>query len=1307
MEPAIRNITLAIIFGFILGIASTPTIAKISSASASYIDSETATKSAQNFQLNEREAAWLSNHPRIRIGTMNAWPPMDFVDRQGKPQGIGARFIEALNLRLNNSIEIVPGLWADIYADAKERRLDALMGITPRSEREEFFNFTKPYVTIPHAIFARNDSPYLKDLSDLKGRRVGVERGFFIVNVLRDNYPEVEVTEYDSTSDALDAVAKGEVDVYIGNRAVAMYIIETELISNIQQYGKISETSSINTIGVRKDWPILRDILQKALDSLTIDEMRAIMREWVDIPKSSYALLLNDREQQWLDSKNKIRVAAMDAWPPFNFIDSDGKPAGIGSDIVESLNRRLEGKLKLVPGAWKELYDGVKEQRLDAIMDITPKPAREEFFNFTKPYLDVPHVIVAQSSVAHIANEDGLVGKVLALEKGFGNVKYFRQNYPEVTIREYRDTAHALGAVVRGEVDAYAGNRGVALYLIEKELMTNLKIHGRLRKDGSILALGTRKDWPILRDILQKALDDITHVEYRLILGKWVSPEKEEAPGVNLSLGEKQWLAKHSVIRVSSETDWPPYDFTDGGQPSGYAIDYMKLLADKLGVQFDFITASWTELYEKFNQGEIDLIHPLHYSKEREAIMHFTEPFFTLSNAIVVRNDSGDISSLKQLYGKTLASAKGWAMTDYVRKNHPQIKLHLVKNALEGLKAVQFGQADAWIDAYGTSHYLIDIHFMDNLKITGEVTDAGPFRFVDHYIGVRKDWSILQDILNKAIFSVNAEDLKKLNDKWRIFSERMRLLHLSYEERAWLANNPVIRTASDPSWAPIEYVDEEGNFLGISADYLKQLEELLGIKFEQVRDQTWPEMIESFKKGEIDLFSSLNRTPDREKSFDFSDSYTNFPVAIFSGPEVPYIGDLKELHGRRVGVISGYAAQERLAAEHPDIWLVPASSPVEALEQLSRGEVDAYVGNILVTGYYIGKLGYTHLKVVGETPYRYEQSMGVRKDWPIFTSILNKALKAIPETDKNAIYNRWVGVRYEYGFDYTLLWKVLFGAFVLFAIFIYWNRKLSHLNQQLIIARNQEEQARITVEQANEQLKTMDKLKSMFIASMSHELRTPLNSIIGFSGLLLQGVSGALNEKQQDSMQRINRAGNHLLGLISDVIDISKIEAGRIDAYPEHVSLKEVVDDAVESIRPLADAKGLILEVSIDGQEDSWPEMTADRKRLMQCLLNYLSNAVKFSDQGKVTLTVAIKDDMVEISVTDTGIGIAEEDLPKLFEAFERLESHLRVKAGGTGLGLYLTKKIAEEILHGSVSVESHINEGSTFRLEMPVNASN
>ncbi|KAA3607215.1 MAG: PAS domain S-box protein [Planctomycetota bacterium] len=237
------------------------------------------------------------------------------------------------------------------------------------------------------------------------------------------------------------------------------------------------------------------------------------------------------------------------------------------------------------------------------------------------------------------------------------------------------------------------------------------------------------------------------------------------------------------------------------------------------------------------------------------------------------------------------------------------------------------------------------------------------------------------------------------------------------------------------------------------------------------------------------------------------------------------------------------------------------------------------------------------------------------------------------------------------------------------------------------------------LQESNLRLQELDRLKSMFIASMSHELRTPLNSIIGFSGLFLQGILGEIDEEQRDSLERIHRSGNHLLSLISDVIDISKIEAGRLDSSPSHFFLHEVLKQAVDTVRGQAEAKNLTLEVEAECN----PEIFSERRRLLQCLLNYLSNAVKFTEDGGITVKVGPLDDGVEIQVIDTGIGISKEDEIKLFEAFERLDSHLRVKAGGTGLGLYLTKKIAEELLQGQVFVESELGAGSTFGLRIPL----
>ncbi len=267
-------------------------------------------------------------------------------------------------------------------------------------------------------------------------------------------------------------------------------------------------------------------------------------------------------------------------------------------------------------------------------------------------------------------------------------------------------------------------------------------------------------------------------------------------------------------------------------------------------------------------------------------------------------------------------------------------------------------------------------------------------------------------------------------------------------------------------------------------------------------------------------------------------------------------------------------------------------------------------------------------------------------------------------------------------------------------------------------------EAKNELEIANERLKELDRLKSMFIASMSHELRTPLNSVIGFSSILLNEWIGPVNEEQKENLKIILRAGRHLLNLVNDVIDVSKIEAGRIESRREEFDLYGLIMDAAEMVKTEASERGL--EFTAEAEHIV---LHTDRRRLMQCIMNLLSNAMKFTVKGRVRVTAqkdaryrmqdAGKDektglhpesfnlqlnaDFVEITVEDTGIGIRDEDIPKLFNSFVRLESPLKATAPGTGLGLYITKKIIAELLKGYILVTSSYGKGSRFSLLIPL----
>ena len=237
------------------------------------------------------------------------------------------------------------------------------------------------------------------------------------------------------------------------------------------------------------------------------------------------------------------------------------------------------------------------------------------------------------------------------------------------------------------------------------------------------------------------------------------------------------------------------------------------------------------------------------------------------------------------------------------------------------------------------------------------------------------------------------------------------------------------------------------------------------------------------------------------------------------------------------------------------------------------------------------------------------------------------------------------------------------------------------------------------IEEKSRQLEAASQHKSEFLANMSHELRTPLNAIIGFSEVLTDRMFGDLNKKQEEYLKDIYASGTHLLSLINDILDLSKIEAGRMELELTDFHLPTALDNALTLVRERATRRGIALHTNVD---ERLGQIQADERKIRQVVLNLLSNAIKFTPEGgRIEVLAAPKDGFVEVSVSDTGVGIAPEDQEAVFEEFRQVGTADK-KAEGTGLGLTLCRKFIE--LHrGRIWVKSQVGQGSTFTFTIPV----
>ncbi|MBF0528849.1 MAG: transporter substrate-binding domain-containing protein [Deltaproteobacteria bacterium] len=520
-------------------------------------------------------------------------------------------------------------------------------------------------------------------------------------------------------------------------------------------------------------------------------------------------------------------------------------------------------------------------------------------------------------------------------------------------------------------------------------------------------------------------------------------------PTTDLTEQEKDFLNKTGPIRVHNESDWAPFNFNENGVPKGFSIDYIKLAAQKIGLEIRFINGpSWNEFLEMTKKGEMDIMLNIAKSPERQQFLEFTASYITMVQMLYTRKDFPPVASIKDLYGKRFAVPKGFFLHEAL-KAHPQIEIVEASDTSDAIRAVSIGKADVLYDLMPVVDYITKQLQINNLKVGGNLGLVEEGQPIPLHIAVRKDQKILLGILEKGMASITEEELRKLHEKWMTGESKEKHdsistmdanLELTAEEKSFLAGKQ-LRLGLDDARPPFEYLDEHGDYEGISAEFIRAAAKKLGLTLLPQKKVKWTEAMEKVKTGEIDVIPKVTPTAAREKFMNFTRPYITFPSVIVTRKD-HLIGGMDDLRGLKVGVIKGQVVQASLKRDRPDFSLVEAPDIETALRDLSVGKFDVFIDNLGAVSYTMDKLGLANLRIAASTPYTHDLAFGVRKDWPLLLSALDKALAGMTDQEKTELKNRWLAIQFQSGIPWHIVGPIGAALLGIIVFVLLWNRRL-------------------------------------------------------------------------------------------------------------------------------------------------------------------------------------------------------------------------------------------------------------------------
>ncbi|MBL1274986.1 MAG: transporter substrate-binding domain-containing protein [Ectothiorhodospiraceae bacterium] len=462
--------------------------------------------------------------------------PIQFKNADGEPDGILVDVWRLWSKKSNIPVRFVGAYSRETQSMVRDGTGDIIAGLFPNQRRAEFLDFSSSILSSPYHLYFNDELAGLSSVADLPNFRVGVTQGSFHEDYLREQFPNVKRVLFKGYQRLFEAAERGDISVFVTQPLYLSRFLTKNGFPNHYRHFEQPLYTRAYQAGVKKGRTELLENINFYMEKITDRERRAITRKWLGLEwtnDEAATLQLSVTEKQWLADHPAIRLGVDPDWPPFEFIDEQGRYRGIGADVITALSDPLGISMTPLPGlSWQAVMDKARHQEVDVLPAVRLTQERQEYLRFTEPYFVYPYVIFVRADSQFVTSLADLQGKPVAVEKSYATEDLLRRKHPGIVLRTYANTTEALYALSGGEVDAYVGNLNAASWVLDKLGMSDIKVAAPTPYNFE-QRIGVRKDWPQLVGILNKAIAQVTPQQRQDIKNRWFAVRFEHTQTVD------------------------------------------------------------------------------------------------------------------------------------------------------------------------------------------------------------------------------------------------------------------------------------------------------------------------------------------------------------------------------------------------------------------------------------------------------------------------------------------------------------------------------------------------------------------------------------------------------------------------------------------------------------------------------------------------------------------------------------------------------------------------------------------------------